>query len=229
MKIADMDWYFDLKDFVIKNNISREFQRLNMNGGHAIYYKYFFDTSLRYSSFDDEKSEIAFNVYLFLREKNVTIYDSETGKNKRVHFADLPAYLAKNEVINLGYDQNSGFLQCKSFVLNRPGTIYNGNIMMYSNTKGKMFFHSDDFGGCCFKMEDFLLDEDYIQKVSRTGGLVVFGLKFWQKQIKFYYRQPSKYYYVGTGYYPVFLIKMTEMSREEFIRNIKIGKFDLFG
>lgn len=229
MKVADLDFYFNLRS-EIKNNALR-LSKYDIAMGYTVDLHKLLTSDWLYKPdwfyMDDTTMDVRNLQYKVERENKfkLHIYDTDTGKSKFMTLKELPSYLKKNKVVNL--QGNEETICIHGFQINVPRTFYNlKDILVYVNQKQSIFIWTKD---ACFKIWDIYSYPDskyFYPRGMYSNDINTYGIKVRGGGIKFYYREPSKYIYLSDSIYSK---EIASMTREQFIEYAKFGKFDFFG
>ena len=229
MKVADLDFYFNLRS-EIKNN-AVNLSKYDIAGGYTVDLHKLLTSDWLYKTDwlyrDDTTMDVRSLQYKVERENKfkIHIYDTDTGKSKFMTLKEMPSYLKKNKVVNL--QGNEETLCIHGFQINVPRTFYNlKDILVYVNQKQSIFIWTKD---ACFKIWDLYSYSDskyFYPRGMYSNDINTYGIKVRGGGIKFYYREPSKYIYLSDSIYSK---EIASMTREQFIEYAKFGKFDFFG
>lgn len=230
MKVADLDFYFNLRS-EIENN--KNLPKYCIAGSYTVDLHRLFTTEWLYQTpwfYDDTSSydvrELQYKVEKESRFK-LHIYDTDMGKSKFMTLRELPLYLKTNKVVNL--DGNEETLVIKGFQINTPKTFYNlKDILVYVNQNKSIFIWTKE---TCFKALVYSYNYDskhFYHKGMYSDDVCTYGIKVHGGGIRFYYREPSKYIY-SFGLHTYAREIADNMTREQFIDSAKFGKFDFFG
>ena len=229
MKVADLDFYFNLRS-EIKNNALR-LSKYDIAGGYTVDLQKLLTSDWLYKTDwfyrDDTTMDVRSLQYKVERENKfkLHIYDTDTGKSKFLTLKEMPSYLRENKVVNLSGTEETLVIQ--GFQINVPRTFYNlKDLLVYVNQNKSIFIWTKD---TCFKLWNIYNSSDskYLYHRGMYGDDInTYGIKVRGGGIKFYYREPSKYIYLSDRIYSK---EIASMTREQFIEYAKFGKFDFFG
>ena len=241
MKVADLDFYFNLRREIEKNAL--RLSKYDIARAYTIDLHKLLTSDWLYKTdgfyMDDTTMDVISLQYKVERENKfkLHIYDTDTGKSKFMTLKELPSYLKKNKVANL--QGNEETISIQGFRINVPRTFYNlKDILVYVNQKQSIFVWTKD---ACFKIWDIYSYSDskyfypsgmysdskyFYPRGMYSGDINTYGIKVRGGGIKFYYREPSKYIYLSDCIYSK---EIASMTREQFIEYSKFGKFDFFG
>ena len=227
MKVADLDFYFNLRS-EIKNNALR-LSKYDIAGGYTVDLHKLLTSDWLYKTdwfyMDDTTMDVRSLQYKVERENKfkIHIYDTDTGKFMTLK--EMPSYLRENKVVNL--QGNEETISIHGFQINVPRTFYNlKDLLVYVNQNKSIFVWKKD---TCFKLWNIYSSSDSKYLYHRgmySDDINTYGIKVRGGGIKFYYREPSKYIYLSDRIYSKGIASMT---REQFIEYAKFGKFDFFG
>ena len=229
MKVADLDFYFNLRSEIKNNAVS--LSKYDIAGGYTVdLHKlltsdWLYKTDLFYR--DDTTMDVRSLQYKVERENKfkLHIYDTDTGKSKFMTLKEMPSYLRENKVVNLSGTEET--LTIHGFQVNVPRTFYNlKDILVYVNQKQSIFIWIKD---ACFKIWNLYSYSDskyFYPRGMYSNDIHTYGIKVRGGGIKFYYREPSKYIYLSDSIYSK---EIASMTREQFVEYAKFGKFDFFG
>ena len=229
MKVADLDFYFNLRSEIKNNAVS--LSKYDIAGGYTVDLHKLLTSDWLYKTDGFYRNDTTMDVislqYKVERENKfkIHIYDTDTGKSKFMTLKEMPSYLKKNKVVNL--QGNEETLCIHGFQINVPRTFYNlKDLLVYVNQNKSIFVWKKD---TCFKLWNIYnsFDSKYFYHRGLYGDdMNTYGIKVRGGGIKFYYREPSKYIYLSDRIYSK---EIASMTREQFIEYAKFGKFDFFG
>ena len=229
MKVADLDFYFNLRSEIKNNAVS--LSKYDIAGGYTVDLHKLLTSDWLYKTDGFYRNDTTMDVislqYKVERENKfkIHIYDTDTGKSKFMTLKEMPSYLKKNKVVNLHGNEETLFIN--GFQINVPRTFYNlKDILVYVNQNKSIFVWKKD---TCFKLWNIYnsFDSKYFYHRGLYGDdMNTYGIKVRGGGIKFYYREPSKYIYLSDRIYSK---EIASMTREQFIEYAKFGKFDFFG
>ena len=229
MKVADLDFYFNLRSEIKNNAVS--LSKYDIAGGYTVDLHKLLTSDWLYKTDwlyrDDTTMDVRSLQYKVERENKfkIHIYDTDTGTSKFMTLKELPSYLKKNKVVNL--QGNEETLCIHGFQINVPRTFYNlKDILVYVNQNKSIFIWTKD---TCFKLWNIYNSSDskyFYHRGLYGDDMNTYGIKVRGGGIKFYYIEPSKYIYLS---YSIYSKEIASMTREQFIEYAKFGKFDFFG
>ena len=104
MKVADLDFYFNLRS-EIKNN-AVNLSKYDIAGGYTVDLHKLLTSDWLYKTDwlyrDDTTMDVRSLQYKVERENKfkIHIYDTDTGKSKFMTLKEMPSYLKKNKLVN---------------------------------------------------------------------------------------------------------------------------------
>ena len=229
MKVADLDFYFNLRSEIKNNAVS--LSKYDIAGGYTVDLHKLLTSDWLYKTDwfyrDDTTMDVRSLQYKVERENKfkLHIYDTDTGKSKFLTLKEMPSYLRENKVVNLSGTEETLVIQ--GFQINVPRTFYNlKDLLVYVNQNKSIFVWKKD---TCFKLWNIYNSSDskyFYHRGLYGDDMNTYGIKVRGGGIKFYYREPSKYIYLSDRIYSK---EIASMTREQFIEYAKFGKFDFFG
>lgn len=229
MKVADLDFYFNLRSEI--KNASVSLSKYDIAMGYTVDLHKLLTSDWLYKTdwfYRDKTTMDVISLQYKVERENkfkLHIYDTDTGKSKFMTLKELPSYLKKNKVVNLHGNEET--LCIHGFQINVPRTFYNlKDLLVYVNQKKSIFVWTKD---TCFKLWNIYNSSDskyFYHRGLYGDDMNTYGIKVRGGGIKFYYREPSKYIYLSDRIYSK---EIASMTREQFIEYAKFGKFDFFG
>ena len=228
MKVADLDFYFNLKEDIQNSDTLKKYHIIvaqSVDLHKLLTKEWLHDMPWYYTDWSSIEDVITLQHKVQQENKyKLHIYDTDTGKSKFLTLKDLPLYLKQNKVINL--ELSADILHIKEFHVNIPKTFYHlRDILVYVNKNKSIFVWNNN---TCFRVWKFLNSDYLVRGGKYEDDYYTYGVKVHGGGIKFYYHKPSKYIYcLGWHSYAKEFAK--DMTKEQFIEYAKYGKFDFFG
>lgn len=169
----------------------------------------------------------------------IKIYDSESGIQKKINILELIELVKQGKFENISYDTKTLQLEIRrNLVLNKPKALYKTKkyIVYICENREDVYVWLDTNIIVYWDLSTLYLkyyeDKYNIKVKENTNDIFGFGLKIYSDSFKVTSIDDKNKKYVSFRYSP---IKVgcerisTEVSKEQFLRYVKIGKFDIFG